>query len=269
MIDFESLEKIDEGKTKIIYANPHDPATVFMYFKDDITAGNGRKHDIIKGKAFLDWKINRDIFEFLNRRGIRTHYISSPQDLVALVKKLDKKINLEVVSRRIAVGSILKWGRIEEGVRFDPPATQFHYKDDGLHDPMLDEGFIHYLEGEKGASEWVAMREINEAVLHRLEQAFAHFGVQLIDLKLEYGLIGGEVHLIDEISGGSLRLWPYRHENPNLAQVNVSGELDPGGRLDKDTYRKGEPFDKVMESFRQIASITEKFKDLRIESNSD
>ena len=51
-IDFSALNKINEGKTKVIYDNPDDPKTVFMRFKDDITAGDGAKHDIIEGKAF-------------------------------------------------------------------------------------------------------------------------------------------------------------------------------------------------------------------------
>ena len=74
-IDFNNLKKLAEGKTKIIYENPENPKTVFMAFKDDITAGDGVKHDIIEGKAFVDWKTNKDIFEFLNRMGVETHYI--------------------------------------------------------------------------------------------------------------------------------------------------------------------------------------------------
>lgn len=42
---------VGEGKTKIAKTNPHDPATVFLYFKDDITAGDGAKHDVFEGKA--------------------------------------------------------------------------------------------------------------------------------------------------------------------------------------------------------------------------
>ena len=82
-----------------------------MYFKNDITAGDGLKHDIIEGKAVIDWQINRDVFEYLNRKGVLTHYITSPQERVILVKKLDRKINFEVVTRRVAAGSIVKWGK--------------------------------------------------------------------------------------------------------------------------------------------------------------
>ena len=261
-INLSSLKKLAEGKTKIIYENPKDRKTVYMIFKDDITAGDGAKHDIIKGKALVDWRTNRDIFELLNRKGVRTHYISSPQKKVVKVKKLDRKINLEVVSRRIAAGSILKWGIIDEGTRFDPVITQFHYKDDPLHDPMLDEKYINYIIKVKGGHEYSEMRQINAEVFLQLERAFSQFGIQLIDMKLEYGIIEGDVYLIDEITGGSFRLWPYAHKNPNLNQRNVLKELNPKGRLDKDTYRMGENIDNVLTKFEEIAKVTAKFAEL-------
>jgi len=261
-VDFSSLKKFAEGKTKIIYENPKDQKTAYMIFKDDITAGDGVKHDIIKGKALVDWKTNRDIFELLNRKGTQTHYISSPNEKVVLVKKLDRKINLEVVSRRIAAGSILKWGNMAEGKRFDPVITQFHYKDDPLHDPMLDDNYINYIIKAKEGTEYVDMRRLNAEIFLHLETAFAHFDIQLIDMKLEYGIIEGGVYLIDEITGGSFRLWPYVHKNPNLNQSNVLKELNPDGRLDKDTYRMGENVDKVLTKFEEIAKITAKFRDL-------
>lgn len=261
-VDFSFLKKIAEGKTKIIYENPDDPKTAFMVFKDDITAGDGVKHDVISGKALVDWKTNRDIFELLNRKGARTHYISSPKEKVSLVKKLDRKINLEVVSRRVAAGSILKWGKMAEGTRFDPVITQFHYKDDPLHDPMLDDKYVDYIIKAKDGTEYAGMRRLNAEIFLHLEKAFAHFDIQLIDMKLEYGIIEGEVYLIDEITGGSFRLWPYAHKNPTLNQPNVLSELNPEGRLDKDTYRMGEKIDTVLTKFEEIAKITAKFKDL-------
>jgi phosphoribosylaminoimidazole-succinocarboxamide synthase len=261
-INFSSLKKLAEGKTKIIYENREDQKTVYLVFKDDITAGDGVKHDVIKGKALVDWKTNRDIYELLNRKGVRTHYISSPQEKVALVKKLDRKINLEVVSRRIATGSILKWGSFAEGTRFDPLITQFHYKDDPLHDPMLDDKYIDYIVNVKGGSEYSEMRKTNVEIFLHLERAFAYFNVQLVDMKLEYGIIEGKVYLIDEITGGSFRIWPYAHKNPNLNQSNVLKELNPEGRLDKDIYRMGEKIDKVLTKFEEIAKVTSKFTNL-------
>lgn len=261
-IDYGSLKKLAEGKTKIIYENPEDEKTVYMVFKDDITAGDGVKHDVIKGKALVDWETNRDIFEFLNSKGVRTHYVCSPQEKAVLVKKLDRKINLEVVSRRVAAGSILKVGNRTEGTRFDPVITQFHYKDDPLHDPMLDDTYVDYIIRTKGGTEYAEMRRMNVEVFLHLEKAFAHFDIQLIDMKVEYGIVGGKVCLIDELTGGSFRLWPYTRKDPNLDQPNVLKELDAEGRLDKDTYRIGEELDKVLTKFEEIAKVTAKFRDL-------
>jgi len=265
VFDLDSTKKIAEGKTKIVHANPDDAKTVYLYFKDDITAGDGLKHDFIEGKAVIDWRINRDIFEYLNRVEVRTHYIESPKERVVLVKKLDRKINLEVVTRRVAAGSIVKWGKVAEGTRYDPLITQFHYKDDPLHDPMLDDTYIDYLIETKGASEYARMRKMNTEIFLCLERAFTHFDIQLVDLKLEYGIIEGDVYLIDEISGGSFRLWPYAHKNPNLNQPNVLKELNPDARLDKDTYRMGEELNEVRSRFEEIAKITGRFKDLPLQ----
>jgi len=256
--------KIIEGKTKIIYENPDDEngKTVSMVFKDDITAGDGAKHDSIEGKAVIDWQVNKDIFEFLNRKGVRTHYLSSSKEKWSLVKKLDKKIDIEVVTRRVAAGSIVKWGNIAEGTWFNHLKTQFHYKDDSLHDPMLDEEYVNYIIREKSASEYEKMSRMNKEIFVRLEQAFSQFNIQLIDIKLEYGIINKQVILIDEITGGSFRLWPYANENPDLSKNNVLSELNPEGRLDKDIYRMGESLGKVKSRFKAIAEITAKFRDL-------
>jgi phosphoribosylaminoimidazole-succinocarboxamide synthase len=262
-INFSAMKKINEGKTKVIYENPKDPKTVYMVFKDDITAGDGVKHDIIEGKALIDWQTNRDIYEYLNRRNVRTHYISSPKEKVCLVKKLDRKINLEVVSRRVAAGSILKWGNVEEGRRYDPVITQFHYKDDPLHDPMLDQSYIDFIIRTKGGSEYAKMMEMNAGAFVILEKAFAQFDIQLVDMKIEYGIIEGEVYIIDEITGGSFRLWPYARKNPDLNKNNVLKELNSDGRLDKDTYRMGQDIDMVKSRFGEIAKITAGFKDLK------
>lgn len=262
-MDFSGLKKINEGKTKIIYENPSDQDTVYMVFKDDITAGDGVKHDMIEGKALIDWKTNRDIFEYLNKCGVRTHYVSSPEERVHIVRKLERKIDLEVVSRRVAAGSILKWGRgVKEGDLYDPVITQFHYKDDPLHDPMLDDSYIEFMIRDKNAREYSEGRRINAEVFEHLEKAFANFGVQLIDMKLEYGIIKDEVFLIDEITGGSFRLWPFKKEKPNMKQANVLSELDPAGRLDKDNYRMGGDLDTVKDKFAAIADITAKFAEL-------
>jgi len=266
-------EILSEGKTKIIYENLEDPLTVYMQFKDDITAGDGVKHDVYDGKATLDWMTNRDIYEYLNRCGIKTHYISSHEQNIVLVKKLYRKINLEVVSRRVAAGSILQWGKVHEGRLYSPPITQFHYKDDSLHDPMIDQTYVDYLVDKKGASEYNTMIEMNKSIFWYLEAAFAKHHVQLIDIKLEYGIIKNnskdgiiknntldELVLIDEITGGSFRLWPWKTDDgPDYQKMNILQDLNPEERLDKDIYRMGGTENDVLSKFRTIAHMSSHF----------
>ena len=64
-MDLRELPVLAEEKTKVVHANPQDDATVYLYFKDDITAGDGAKHDVFEGKAAMDWAVSRDCFEYL------------------------------------------------------------------------------------------------------------------------------------------------------------------------------------------------------------
>ena len=47
--------RIYEGKAKILYEGP-EPGTLVQYFKDDATAGNGAKHEVIDGKGVIRFK---------------------------------------------------------------------------------------------------------------------------------------------------------------------------------------------------------------------
>lgn len=272
LLNYSLGKKLNEGKTKIIHefidcGGDVAEDVVAMVFKDDITAGDGVKHDVIEGKALLDWRTNKNIYEFLNAQGINTHYSYSPDKLMSVVSKLDQKINLEVVSRRIATGSILKHTEMfAEGEVIHPVLTQFYYKDDFLHDPLLDESFLIHLINNKNCSLFYELKQLNAKIFQVLEQAFAQFRVQLVDIKLEYGIVDGKITLIDEITGGSFRLWPYRdgiNQIDLFDQDNVLPLLDPSGRLDKDNYRLGnKTLNEVYDKFRVIAEITDKFQGL-------
>lgn len=258
---------IAEGKTKIV-ANVWGDGelvedVVYMTFKNDITAGDGEKHDIIESKGYVDWKTNSNIYKYLNRKGVRTHYIGDILNNTSIVRKLDQKINIEVVVRRIATGSILKHTNIEEGQVFMPLLCQFYYKDDLLHDPLLDRGFLNHIRNNKGCFLFSKMMSEACVTFCVLEKAFAQSKVQLVDFKLEYGLIGDELYLIDEITASGMRLWPYAGDCVDLYATHVLTQLNPDGRLDKDLYRRGDTdSDGILNRFTQVMNITETFKDI-------
>src|SRR6185436_3325912 len=129
--------KLAEGKTKIVHAHPDDPALAIMLHKDSISAGDGARRNTIPGKGALSGRTAANVFALLNRAGIATHFVDSPEPTVMVVRRC-AMIPIEVVMRRIATGSYLKrYTGIAEGTRFDPPLVEFFLKDDARHDPQL------------------------------------------------------------------------------------------------------------------------------------
>jgi len=133
----ERLEKIYEGKAKIIYTTS-DPDLVIQYFKDDASAFDGKKKGTIVDKGVMNNHISSRIFQFLENEGVKTHFVETLNDREMLVKRLDI-IPVEVVLRNIAAGSLSKRLGIEEGTVLDKPILEFFYKSDPLGDPMINE----------------------------------------------------------------------------------------------------------------------------------
>ena len=116
--------RIYEGKAKILYEGP-EPGTLIQHFKDDATAFNKKKHEIVDGKGVLNNRISEYIFEHLNQIGIPTHFIRRLNMREQLIREVEI-IPLEVVVRNIAAGSLAKRLGLEEGTplpRWSPKST--------------------------------------------------------------------------------------------------------------------------------------------------
>jgi len=134
------LEKIYEGKAKILYATDN-PDLLIQYFKDEATAFDGRKKGIIQEKGIVNNKISSRIFQYLEDKGIPTHFIERPSDREMVVKRLEI-IPIEVVVRNIAAGSLAKRMGVEEGTPLKKTILEFYYKSDPLGDPMINDYHI-------------------------------------------------------------------------------------------------------------------------------
>ena len=93
-VDLSACKKIAEGKTKGIYENPQDPKTVYMVFKDDITAGDGAKHDVIEGKALVEIG---NVLDKLENDGQRLRVLASA---AAMTGTWDEAIKLCMAGKR-------------------------------------------------------------------------------------------------------------------------------------------------------------------------
>ncbi len=240
-----------EGKTKIIYAHPADPTLAFMVHKDTISAGDGARRNVIEGKGQVAGRTTANVFAYLNRHGIATHFVEAPADDVTLVRRC-AMIPIEVVMRRIATGSYLRrHPGTPEGQRFAPVLVEFFLKDDARHDPQISETEI-VTQGLASADEVERFADVGRRVFESLESAWAAQGIQLVDLKIEFGRPNddaGSLVVADVIDNDSWRLWP-------------GGQKDQ--MLDKQVYRDMQTVTDrgladLMEKYRAVAAMTGRF----------
>ena len=242
-------KKIYEGKAKILYEGP-EPGTIIQYFKDDATAFNNQKHDILEGKGVLNNRISEFIMRGLETISIPTHFIRRLNMREQLVRHVEI-IPLEVVVRNVAAGSIVKRMGLEDGASLPRSIIEFYFKDDELGDPLVAEEHIT-------AFNWANTQEIDDMMAMALRVndflsgMFATAGIRLIDFKIEFGrhYEGDMMRLIlaDEISPDSCRLW----------------DIETGDIMDKDRFRKD--MGNVIEAYREVAKRLGILRD--IESNS-
>ncbi len=267
---------IYEGKAKIIYEGP-DSNTVIQYFKDDATAFNGEKHDIIAGKGVLNNRISSHLMTKLEEIGIATHFIRSINMREQLVRRVEI-IPIEVVIRNIAAGSLCKRLGLKEGEILSKPLVEFYYKKDDLGDPLIGEDHIITF-GFADPYELEEMVSMAWRVNDYLNGLFSGIGLKLVDFKLEFGRIWGEhgelyIVLADEISPDNCRLWDnktnekfdkdrFRYDLGDLIEgyqyiANRLGLIPEGAII-----KGGGVNEKVMEELDQIENELAKHRRLK------
>ena len=215
--------RIYEGKAKVLYEGP-EPGTLVQHFKDDATAFNAEKHEVIEGKGVLNNRISEYIFLQLAQLGIQTHFIKALNMREQLIREAEI-LPLEVVIRNVAAGSLVKRLGLKEGEPLPRPLIEFYYKDDALGDPLISEDHIAVF-GWATQSELDEIMTIAVRINDFLIGLFAGAGIRLVDFKLEFGRVWeGDVQriiLADEISPDNCRLW----------------DINSNEKLDKDRFRQ-------------------------------
>jgi len=215
--------RIYEGKAKILYEGP-EPGTLIQHFKDDATAFNAKKHEVIDGKGVLNNRISEHIFTLLGGLGIPHHFLRRLNMREQLIRQVEI-IPIEVVVRNVAAGSLSKRLGIEEGTQLPRTIIEYYYKDDALGDPMIADEHI-------ACFGWASQEEMNDIadmavrINDFMSGLFAGVGIKLVDFKLEFGRIWendfSRVILADEISPDGCRLW----------------DMATNEKLDKDRFRR-------------------------------
>ena len=219
-MSIEKKEQLYEGKAKQVFAT-NDPEKVIVSYKDDATAFDGLKKGSIAGKGSINNRMSNMLMQLLEKKGIPTHFVEELSDRETVVKKVSI-VPLEVIIRNVSAGSFSKKYGVEEGIVFDEPTIEFSYKNDDLHDPLLNS--YHALALKLATKEEIEnIKKMAFAVNDVLKDYFKTLGIRLVDFKLEFGKTAdGTIILADEISPDTCRLW----------------DIETNEKLDKDRFRR-------------------------------
>ena len=216
-------KKVYEGKAKILYEGP-EPGTLVQYFKDDATAFNDQKKDVVEGKGVLNNRLSEFFMAGLNAVGVPTHFMKRLNMREQLIRSAEM-IPVEVIVRNVAAGSLSKRLGIPEGEPLPRPIVEFCYKDDKLGDPLVGEEHIV-------AFGWASQQDLDDMIALALRVndflsgCMMAVGIKLVDFKIEVGRVWDNdfqrLIVADEISPDSCRLW----------------DIETGKKLDKDVFRQ-------------------------------
>lgn len=226
----KELKLLYEGKAKKVYEYEEDK--VVIYYKDDATAFDGLKKAQIESKGILNNLISSALFEHLNSKGIDTHFIKRLDERRQLCYKT-KIIPLEVIVRNIAAGSMAKRYGVEEGRPLKEVVFELSYKNDELHDPLINDYHVVALEFAT-KQQLSIMYNMAEKINNVLKENFLKVGIILVDFKLEFGVYKDKILLSDEISPDTCRLWDSKTKE----------------KLDKDRFRRD--LGNVVEAYEEI-----------------
>lgn len=219
--------EIYEGKTKR-FIRTRD--RVIIKFKDTITGsadgipdpGGNLVVGILPGKSVAAAKVATYFFEVLRESGIDTHFYRSCSETEIEVLPTER-IQLEVIYRAKAYGSFLTRYRnhVEPMMHLD--IVEFTLKDDTLGDPLITPLAIVRL-GIAGEDEVKSMEAIARKVAGLVNSSLFPKGLELVDMKLEFGRRDGKLLIIDELSGDTMRVYDPV-QNKLLNQIELAARL--------------------------------------------
>jgi len=216
----QKLALLYQGKAKAVYATS-DPEQLWITYKDQATALNGKRKVEVSGKGALNLHISQRLFQVLADAAIPTHYVQT-LDTTSMLCRRATMVPLEAVLRNFASGHFVSKFQVPAMQRLAPTIHEFYYKDDGLDDPFMNDDQILALQ-ITNTTTLSHMRQLSDRVNAVLRTYFESIGIILVDFKLEFGhLADGTLVVADELSPDNMRLV----------------DATTGESLDKDVFRQ-------------------------------
>ena len=213
-------EKIYSGKTKDLYALAN--GNILLVFKDDVTGADGvidpGANTVIgqvEGKGRKSLAMTDYFFERLHAAGIPTLMVRADLEQgtmeVRRAEPLGKDIKgaggLEFVCRSRPWGSFVRPYQlyIRDTAASLNYLVEITLKDDERGDPLINDDTLVAL-GLVSPAHLEQAKDITRRVCRLVETNLRDKGLTLIDMKIEIGLVDGEVVIIDEISADAMRV---------------------------------------------------------------
>lgn len=207
--------KLYTGKTKDVYKLEN--GNVLLKFKDDCTGKDGvfdpGENTVgltIEGIGKENLKTSVYYFDLLKKAGIKTHYVSANIE-DATMEVLPGKVfgnGLEVICRLVATGSFIRrYGEyIKDGTPLNGGYVECTFKNDEKGDPLVTPEGLDAL-GIMSLELFNQMKEQTLKITKIIADDLKTIGLDLWDIKFEFGYNNGEVILIDEIASGNMRVY--------------------------------------------------------------
>lgn len=206
-VNIKKLEKEQlfyDGKMKKLFIT-NNPDFLFMEFKNEVVAIDGKKMTKVRGKALTNTEISSYIFQFLDSYHIPTHYVGKLDDKWLVVRKLEM-VPINVIVRNVSAGTFAKNFRMDEGQVLPAPIIEFYFKNEKMGNPMVNEYHL-YAFGSSNQDEIRMIQRLSAKINAVMKNFFERRNYQLVDLKLEFGRSKGKIYLGDEITLDTCRIW--------------------------------------------------------------
>ena len=209
------MKKLYQGKTKDVYQLEN--GNVLLKFKDDCTGKDGvfdpGENTVgltIEGIGKANLRTSVYYFDLLKQAGIKTHYVSADVDN-ATMEVLPATVfghGLEVICRLVATGSFIRrYGEyIADGTPLEGGYVECTFKNDAKGDPLVTGEGLAAL-GVMSPALFESMKAQTLAITKIVADDLKTIGLDLWDIKFEFGYNNGEVILIDEIASGNMRVY--------------------------------------------------------------
>ena len=214
------MKLVYTGKTKDVFAL--DNGNYLLKFKDDCTGKDGvfdpGENSVgltIEGIGRANLETSVYYFEMLKAAGIKTHYVSANVEEATMevlpaecFGKAQGGGGLEVICRLVATGSFIRrYGEyIKDGTPLEGGYVECTFKNDEKGDPLVTGEGLAAL-GVMSPEMFESMKEQTLKITKIVADDLKRIGLDLWDIKFEFGYNNDEVILIDEIASGNMRVY--------------------------------------------------------------